>query len=73
MKEIVCLKKVCICLYFIDYVLLMRDQRICQRNSHGNRETPTWRWRISCFQTTGRRTGRIFMRRIYITRKRFTH
>ena len=53
---------------FIVFVLLVRDRRICRRNSQGKRDTPTLSSRrISFFWTMGRSTGRMLLWRISMT------
>ena len=72
MNEIVCLNKVCICLYFIYYVLLIIYQQMCWNKSWGNIDKQTWRCRrISWFWKIWRSTGRILLMIKMMKRGRF--
>ena len=69
MNKIVFFINMCICLYFIVYVLLRGERWICLSNSRGKIETLTWIWRrIPGYCKTGRSTGIILSRIISIKR-----
>ena len=69
MNDVASLKKVCISLFFVAYVLLMRYWWLFWSNIKGNGGTLTLSWRrISCFWIIYKSTGRILL--IIITIKR---